>query len=445
MQIVCNQCGSANEIPANTPVGAPIACSRCGNAGRFTGSPRAAKPAKGSVGFVAFVALGLLVASCVGSIFAMALPWPTLVVAFLTLLVGVLMMSGRVTRDWRGRWVLGVGSAVVSVGLIGLAALSVFGAHQQEVRDEEAAAAAVEAERRRVDEVRQQAAARIARAREHLEGAELAIQNLDGAPMQLAAQELQPLAELDPRPDGYDELTQRVIAANAQLARTGARRYLDEATLHADAVRWAEVRTALGNASPHIAALGAEGAEFQQRQAALQARAGAFWAATSAVERAQSALDTDHADAMVAEAVYDRALAGLDAVQGEALDANAREIRGLRRRLERARRRNHRAAERLGRVRAARAAQRQRCGTAPALSPWDGELIGSESYLGRSAHDPDSIDVEHCTVPSLTVNTTHCWVSTCDVLGRNAFGAMVRSRMQFEVRSGRIVSGTRVR
>lgn len=63
------------------------------------------------------------------------------------------------------------------------------------------------------------------------------------------------------------------------------------------------------------------------------------------------------------------------------------------------------------------------CGEAPMISPWDGELVGLERVLKETANDPDSIDVEKCTNPKLT--TTHCWVSTCNVRGKNAFGALI--------------------
>jgi len=45
-----------------------------------------------------------------------------------------------------------------------------------------------------------------------------------------------------------------------------------------------------------------------------------------------------------------------------------------------------------------------------------------ESKIEESAHDPDSIDVSNCTRPVLSKD--NCWVSTCDVRGKNAFGAL---------------------
>lgn len=72
-----------------------------------------------------------------------------------------------------------------------------------------------------------------------------------------------------------------------------------------------------------------------------------------------------------------------------------------------------------------------KCGRSPARSGWDGEVVGTESYVARTAHDPDSIDVENCTTPTLTKR--HCWLTTCDVRGKNAFGAMVLTRMRFSI------------
>lgn len=83
------------------------------------------------------------------------------------------------------------------------------------------------------------------------------------------------------------------------------------------------------------------------------------------------------------------------------------------------------------RAAAERAALSAVCGdTPPMLSAWDGELVGSERYLAASAHDPGSIDVEHCTNPVLT---RACWITTCEVRGRNAFGMRVLNRVRFSV------------
>lgn len=446
MRISCNRCSCPIDIPNDTPPGAPLLCPRCGNPGRFTPpvSAAAARPRRGWSPVV-LVLLAVPPAGCVGSILALALPWPTVILSVFLLAGGVVLIAGRIGREWRVRWPLGIGTVLVALWLVGFASLRLVGEYEADQRREAAAASAQQAEAQRQRGLREQAAERIAQARHHLTAAEEAVANLDAEPMHLAAQQLQPLDELDPAPDGYEEVRDRVRQLNEQLARLGSQRYLDEAEGHADAGRWDGARTALGNASPYVTGLGADGAALRARHSALQERGGPHWAALGAIQRAQNALDADHADAVAAETAYDAALSALSTISGEPLDDNARQIRGLRRRLEGARRRNHHAAERLGRTRAARTAQRDRCGPAPMLSSWDGELIGSEPYVRQSAHDPDSIDVEHCTQPSLTVDTDHCWVTTCDVLGRNGFGAMMRNRMQFEVRGGRIVSAQSVR
>jgi hypothetical protein len=71
------------------------------------------------------------------------------------------------------------------------------------------------------------------------------------------------------------------------------------------------------------------------------------------------------------------------------------------------------------------------CGPEPLRSAWDGECVGVESALRQVAHDPGSIDVENCSPPKLT--TDNCWVTTCSVRGKNAFGALVRSDKTFSI------------
>ena len=63
------------------------------------------------------------------------------------------------------------------------------------------------------------------------------------------------------------------------------------------------------------------------------------------------------------------------------------------------------------------------CGDKPICGGWDGECAGLESFVRESAHDPDSIDVEACSPPVLTEKL--CWVTKCNVRGKNAFGALI--------------------
>jgi hypothetical protein len=81
--------------------------------------------------------------------------------------------------------------------------------------------------------------------------------------------------------------------------------------------------------------------------------------------------------------------------------------------------------------RAEQAAFAALCGPKPTCGGWDGECVGIASALRRVANDPGSIDVENCTDPRLTRD--HCWVTTCDVRGKNAFGALILLRKTFSM------------
>lgn len=120
-------------------------------------------------------------------------------------------------------------------------------------------------------------------------------------------------------------------------------------------------------------------------------------------------------------------LAAVNGIQDPERRTMRREIRATARAIERRRR------EIRGPVREAAEALALRtiCGNRPSVGGWDGELLGSESYMRRTAHDPGSIDVENCTQPVLT--RRNCWVSECTVRGRNAFGAMVANTVRFSV------------
>jgi hypothetical protein len=72
------------------------------------------------------------------------------------------------------------------------------------------------------------------------------------------------------------------------------------------------------------------------------------------------------------------------------------------------------------------------CGDLPFRSEWEGEYGKVESAaVKRVAHAPSLIDVENCTVAVLT--REHCWVTTCEVRGKNAFGAKVLDRRRFSM------------
>jgi hypothetical protein len=69
------------------------------------------------------------------------------------------------------------------------------------------------------------------------------------------------------------------------------------------------------------------------------------------------------------------------------------------------------------------------CGDKPVVGGWDGEVVGLESALRQTAHDPGSIDVENCTTPILTQGA--CWRFRCNVRGKNMFGAMILQQKWF--------------
>lgn len=71
------------------------------------------------------------------------------------------------------------------------------------------------------------------------------------------------------------------------------------------------------------------------------------------------------------------------------------------------------------------------CGEAPTPSVWDGEISEVTYAIKQVAHDPDSIEVKNCTAPVLTKKA--CWVTTCDVRGKNAFGALVFDQKRFSI------------
>lgn len=71
------------------------------------------------------------------------------------------------------------------------------------------------------------------------------------------------------------------------------------------------------------------------------------------------------------------------------------------------------------------------CGDKPTCGGWDGECVGIEFAMKQVAHDPDSIDVENCTDPKLT--NENCWVTSCNVRGRNMLGAMILNQKTFSM------------
>lgn len=83
--------------------------------------------------------------------------------------------------------------------------------------------------------------------------------------------------------------------------------------------------------------------------------------------------------------------------------------------------------------RRARAQLEARIGKEPVPSNWDGAYYEVERLLKRTAHDPDSIDMEPCTK---AVVTETGWRTRCAFRGRNAFGGLILTEGVFEIRHG---------
>ena len=69
------------------------------------------------------------------------------------------------------------------------------------------------------------------------------------------------------------------------------------------------------------------------------------------------------------------------------------------------------------------------CGDKPNHWLVDGGNPEAKHLMKQSAHDPDSIEIENCSPPELTMR--QCWKYQCSVRGRNAFGAKVLNRKTF--------------
>ena len=77
------------------------------------------------------------------------------------------------------------------------------------------------------------------------------------------------------------------------------------------------------------------------------------------------------------------------------------------------------------------------CGPKPHMSPVDGGSLEAEEFVKRTANDPGSVDVERCTDPVLRAGA--CWITKCDVRGKNALGAAVLNEMEFTFRNRQVV------
>lgn len=79
-----------------------------------------------------------------------------------------------------------------------------------------------------------------------------------------------------------------------------------------------------------------------------------------------------------------------------------------------------------------------KCGSKPERSAFDGGIRAVEDFAKKTAYDPDSIDVENCTEPTLSEES--CWATTCEVRGKNAFGAKVLNRVRVSIVNWQVVS-----
>lgn len=113
--------------------------------------------------------------------------------------------------------------------------------------------------------------------------------------------------------------------------------------------------------------------------------------------------------------------------------AIASQVQGERKRLEREEIIRKARAEKEEAARKAKAEKEAAylalCGEKPMVSSWDGEVVGLARVIKESAHDPDSISVDKCTEPVLTQR--NCWILTCNVRGKNAFGGMILQRKTY--------------
>lgn len=75
------------------------------------------------------------------------------------------------------------------------------------------------------------------------------------------------------------------------------------------------------------------------------------------------------------------------------------------------------------------------CGPAPERSKWDGIYVGLARAYKTIANDPDSIEFVSCTDADLREAPT-CWAFSCDVRGKNAFGAKILREVKFRRAAG---------
>lgn len=144
---------------------------------------------------------------------------------------------------------------------------------------------------------------------------------------------------------------------------------------------------------------------------------------------AKAAASIKEKDYLAADKVFETMLRGLDVPPDSAPFVAMADVKKLRATVEGKRRAIASGLKKQKAEVAAAQVYQELCGERPTLSAWDGEVIGLERHIKETANDPDSIDVEKCTAPRMT--DKRCWVSTCNVRGKNAFGALILLRKTY--------------
>lgn len=122
-------------------------------------------------------------------------------------------------------------------------------------------------------------------------------------------------------------------------------------------------------------------------------------------------------------------LALVEAADPAVRDRLADDLPELRRSITAKIKKSRRYVDPYERKQAALAALVALCGPAPTgCGGWDG-CEGAEEAFKRVAHDPGSVDVEHCTEPELTKK--YCWTSSCELSANNLFKAKTRAVHKF--------------
>lgn len=204
----------------------------------------------------------------------------------------------------------------------------------------------------------------------------------------------------------------------------------DDLALHNSIQEGKRLLTPYENLVPPVAELTSlkqELGTYERHLAALAGAKDALGAGAGKLQEA-AALIKD-GDYVAADAVYGALLAKLDVPESSAQYVSMPDVKKLRATAESKRKAIGSRVKRQQLEIAKAELYATMCGDKPVRSEWDGEIVGLERHLKEAAHDPSSIDVENCTLPVMTEE--RCWVSTCNVRGKNMFGAMILRRIRY--------------